>query len=192
MEGTGGPTRVPGSPEGKPSRPGPPPAGRQTPRGRARSGLGRDTTSSRPHALPTSLRREMHSPALPPVKGTSAVTSVEAGLCRHFRGRATWGMSQPNWRVRLGFRPMGMAGKVTDKGAGPHVGTGNKELRRVGKRPEKEGRALGEGSERRWLSEGGTGRGRRAQEEGPEEEVKGGGNARDGGMTLVCATSVCF
>lgn len=47
---------------------------------------------------------------------------------------------------------MGMAGKVTAKGAEPHVGTGKKALWRLGKRPEKEGRALGEGPERRWLS----------------------------------------
>lgn len=53
---------------------------------------------------------------------------------------------------------MGMAGKVTAKGAEPHLGPGKKELWRLGKRPEKEGRALGEGPERRWLSG-----------EGPEE-----------------------
>lgn len=47
---------------------------------------------------------------------------------------------------------MGTMGKVTAKGAGPHVGAGKKELWRLGKRPEKEGRALGEGPERRWLS----------------------------------------
>lgn len=98
---------------------------------------------------------------------------------------------------------MGIAGEGTTKGAEPQL-KGQKRGTLGGETGIERADPLGRNRKRRYLSRG-AGRGGRAVDEDPEEEVQGGGNLREvqeeemarrggikGGVVLACAHSTCL